>query len=99
MAKKKTTKRATAAAVAGAADGSALAIFAVSLRKMANFYSSHPSPGLIRPIDAIQMALCDAAGAAEYAAQGKQWVKPGVWKKPNDKDQAQPDNQNGLSKT
>jgi len=29
------------------------------------------------------MALCDAAGAAEYAAQGKQWVKPGVWKKPN----------------
>jgi hypothetical protein len=83
MAKKKTTKRATAAAVAGAADGSALAIFAVSLRKMANFYASHPSPGLIQPIDAIQMALCDAAGAAEYAAQGKQWVKPGVWKKPN----------------
>lgn len=81
-------KRATAAAVEGAADGSALAIFAVSLRKMANFYSTHLSPGLIQPIDAIQMALCDAAGAAEYAAQGKQWVKPGVWKKPNDKDQA-----------
>ena len=33
-------KRATAAAVEGAADGSALAIFAVSLRKMANFYST-----------------------------------------------------------
>ncbi len=58
-------------------------IFANSLRRMADFYSSHPSPGLIQPVDAIQMALYDAAGAAEYAEQGKQWVKPGVWEKPN----------------
>lgn len=89
MPKKKATKRATAAAVAGAADCSVFAIFAASLRKMSNFYSSHPSPGLIRPVDAIQMALCDAAGAAEYAAQGKQWVKPGVWEKPNNQAEAQ----------
>lgn len=75
-----------------------MTIFATSLRRMALFYSEHPSPGLIRPVDAIQMAL-DVAGAAEYAAQGKQWVKPGVWRKPNDKAQAQPDNQNQPSNT
>lgn len=61
-----------------------MTIFATSLRRMALFYSEHPSPGLIRPVDAIQMALCDAAGAAEYAAQGMQWVEPGVWEKPNE---------------
>lgn len=59
-----------------------MTIFATSLRKMALFYSEHPSPGLIRPVGAIQMALLDAAGAAEHAAQGKQWVSPGVWRKP-----------------
>lgn len=59
-----------------------MTIFAASLRKMALFYSEHPSPGLIQPIDAIGMVLLDASGAAEYAAQGKQWVSPGVWRKP-----------------
>lgn len=85
MPKKKTSKTNSAPAVDRAAPCSAFVIFAESLRKMAGFYNEHPSPGHIRPVDAIQMALCDAAGAAEYAAQCKQWVKPGVWEKPNTK--------------
>jgi hypothetical protein len=56
-----------------------LQLFATSVRRMMEFYTTHPSPGVIQPIDAIQIALSDVAEAAENAVGGRQWIGPGHW--------------------
>ena len=56
------------------------AIFAESLRRMADWYvSEHSSPGVITPVEAIQSALCDVAIAVERAAVGLVWKAPSQW--------------------
>ena len=66
-----------AGAVAPAATCSA--IFATSLRRMAEWYGYHPTPGAITPLDAIQAALCDVAIASEKAAEGLVWKSQNEW--------------------
>jgi len=56
-----------------------LQLFASSVRRMMEFYTTYPSPGVVQPIDAIQIALSDVAEAAENAAGGRQWIGPGHW--------------------
>jgi len=64
--------------------GSAFAAcLTASLRGMSGFYTSHPTPGHIDPVSAIQMTLADVAVAVEHAAKNEVWAGPGKWE-PND---------------
>jgi hypothetical protein len=64
-------------------DAAACSAFAAcltaSLRSMSGFYSKHPTPGYIAPVDAIQMAIADVAIAVEHAARNEVWAGPGKW--------------------